>query len=258
MAASPLLRVNPDLDRAGMAETFAREGRIQVPDVLAPESAAAIREILEKQTPWLVTWCAGSSGARYIPPDQLARLDPKEAESIEQAILESGRKGELCYLYMSYPLDIAFANKWHPGSIQEQLRDELRGDEFASLLRDITGMREIVGADGYLTHYAPGHFLTLHSDEGSKWRRVVAFVLNLTFTEWRPDFGGYLTFYDDEGNVDLAFRPRFNSLNVFSVPRAHSVSRVSSFAPMGRAAISGWARETLEPPIGAERLKGQP
>jgi Rps23 Pro-64 3,4-dihydroxylase Tpa1-like proline 4-hydroxylase len=248
MTMPQLLRVNPDLDRAGLARAFRKTGRIQVPDVLAPESAAALRDILEKRTPWLVTWCAGSGGARYIPPDRLAAMDRKEAESIERAILESGRKGEFCYLYMSYPLDVAFASKWHPGSVQEQVREELRGDEFASLLRDITGKSEIVGADGYLTHFAPGHFLSLHSDEGSKWRRVVAFVLNLTFTEWEPDFGGYLTFYDDEGNVDRAFKPRFNSLNLFTVPQSHSVTRVSSFAPMGRAAISGWARDTLEPP----------
>ena len=248
MTTTQLLRVNPELDRAAFAKQFAKAGRIQVPDVLAPESAAAIREILEKRTPWLMTWCAGSSGARYIPPDQLAAMDPKEARSIERTILDSGRKGEFCYLYMSYPLDIAFANKWQPGSIQEQLRDELRGAEFASLLRDLTGKSEIVGADGYLTHYAPGHFLSLHSDEGSKWPRLVAFVLNLTFTQWKPDFGGYLTFYDDPGDIDMASMPRFNSLNIFTVPQVHSVARVSSCAPMGRAAISGWARATLDPP----------
>lgn len=248
MTTTPLLKVNPDVDRARFAKAFATTGRIQVPDVLVPESAAALRDILAKQTPWLTTWCAGSGGANYILPDRLATMDPNEAASIEQAILDSGRKGEFSYLYMSYPLDVAFANKWHPGAIQEQVRDELRGDEFASLLRDITGKSEIVGADGYLTLFAPGHFLSLHSDEGSKWRRVVAFVLNLTFTEWKPDFGGYLTFYDDEGNVEGGFMPRFNSLNVFAVPQAHSVTKVAPFAPMARAAISGWARETLEPP----------
>ena len=111
----------------------------------------------------------------------------------------------------------------------------------------MTGKTEIVGADGYLTHYAPGHFLSLHSDEGSQWRRVVAYVLNLTFTEWQPDFGGYLTFYDDRGDVEAAFKPRFNSLNVFAVPQLHSVTKVAPFAPIGRAAISGWARETRDP-----------
>jgi Rps23 Pro-64 3,4-dihydroxylase Tpa1-like proline 4-hydroxylase len=77
---------------------------------------------------------------------------------------------------------------------------------------------------------------------------VVAYVLNVTFTDWSPDYGGYLTFYDGSGDVELALRPKFNTLNVFSVPQLHSVTRVAPFAPLGRTAISGWARESLYPP----------
>jgi Rps23 Pro-64 3,4-dihydroxylase Tpa1-like proline 4-hydroxylase len=250
MSMADLITVNPELDRPALAEEFARSGRVQVPDVLTIGSAMALRHLLEKQTPWLVTWSAGSNGARYIPGDQLARMSPQEKADIESAILAAGRRNEFCYLYLSYPLDTAHANKWQPGSPQEHLRDELRGDAFASLLRDLSGEPGIVGADGYLTHFAPGHFLSLHSDEGSKWPRVVAYVLNLTFEDWQPDYGGYLTFFDDRGDVEAAFMPRFNSLNVFAVPQLHSVSKVAPFAPMGRAAISGWARKTLEPVAG--------
>lgn len=245
---SELLQINPALDRAVLADQFARSGRLQVPDVLTPHSASRLRELLEHGTPWLVSWCAGSSGARYITPEELPKMPRDELEAIERSLGDAGRRKEFAYLYLSYPLDTAFANKWHPGSRHEQLREELRADAFACLLRDITGFSEIVGADGYATHFAPGHFLSCHTDEGAKWRRVVAYVLNVTFTEWSPDYGGYLTFYDTDGDVELALRPKFNTLNVFTVPQLHSVTRVAPFAPLGRTAISGWARESLHPP----------
>lgn len=242
-----LLEINPDLDRAAFAEKFARIGRVQVSNVLTQKSAMAVRDLLENGTRWPVTWRAGSLGS-YLLPDQLAKMSREELAAIEQAISEAGRRGEFCYLYWSYPLDKAFDEKWNQGSVHEQLRDELRGDAFASLLRDVTGHPEIVGADGYATHYGPRHFLARHDDQGSTWRRVVAFVLNVTFIEWNPDFGGYLTFYDEDGDVECAFRPKFNTLNLFSVPQHHSVTPVAPFAPKGRAAISGWARDTLQPP----------
>lgn len=244
---SDLLEFNAALDRAQFREEFERAGQVQVPDVLTEDSAARVRGVLENETPWLLSWCAGDSGPRYIAPDELARMPRESLLTIERTIAEAGNAGGFCYIYMSYPLDIAFANKWRPGSVHEQIRAELRGESFAGLLRDVTGHSEIAGADGYLTHFAPGQFLSQHSDEGTKWRRVVAYVLNVTFVAWKPDFGGYLTFFDERGDVDSAFMPRYNSLNVFSVPRLHSVTRVAPFAPHGRAGISGWARETLHP-----------
>jgi Rps23 Pro-64 3,4-dihydroxylase Tpa1-like proline 4-hydroxylase len=243
---SNLLEFNPELDREFYAAQFAGSRRVRVDNVLTAESAAALREIVENRTPWQLIWYAG--GEHSVSSDKLSKLTRAEMAEIERAVIAAGRSNEFCYLYLSYPLDVAFVNKWHPGSVQEKLRDELRAEPFAELLRDVTGKSEIVGADGYLTHYAPGHFLSLHPDQGTKWPRIVAYVLNLTLREWQPDYGGYLTFFDEKGDVDGAFKPKFNSLNIFEVPRDHCVTRISSFAPMGRAAISGWARATLYPP----------
>jgi len=58
-----------------------------------------------------------------------------------------------------------------------------------------------------------------------------------------PDWGGYLNFYDDDGDVIAGYRPRFNALNLFAVPQQHNVSFVPPFAAVARYAITGWFRD---------------
>ena len=65
----------------------------------------------------------------------------------------------------------------------------------------------------------------------------------MTLGEWRPEWGGYLNFYDEEGDVVAGFRPRFNALNIFAVPQKHNVTYVPPFSPVGRFAITGWFRD---------------
>ena len=69
----------------------------------------------------------------------------------------------------------------------------------------------------------------------------MAFVLNLA-PDWKPDWGGYLNFMDLQGNVGVGFIPRFNTMNLFTVPLRHHVSMVAPFAPARRFALSGWFR----------------
>jgi Rps23 Pro-64 3,4-dihydroxylase Tpa1-like proline 4-hydroxylase len=246
---SPLLQINPNLDRAALAKQFARDGRVQIIDVLTYESASALREMLQNHTPWLLTWMAGSDGGRNIGAAQLAAMTRNEMAVIERKLVEAVHRSDFCYIYSNYPLDQAQRERWNPGSPHEQLTEELRGEAFLSLLRDVTGHSEIVSADGYATHFGPGHFLSRHTDEGQKWKRIVAYVLNLAFVQWKAEYGGYLAFYDENDDVEFAIRPKFNSLNLFSVPQLHAVTRVAPFAPFGRVAISGWARDTIQPPL---------
>lgn len=247
VSMSPLLQINPNLDRAALAARFKIDGRVQIPDVLTIESAVALSEMLQRQTPWLLTWYAGTEGVRNIKGEEIAAMTREESAAIERKLVEAVHRSEFCYIYSNYPLDEAYEQGWYPGSPHEQLTEELRSEPFAELLRDISGHSEIIGADGYATIYGPGHFLSRHTDEAADWRRIVAYVLNLTYVAWNPEYGGYLTFYDEKGDVDLAIRPKFNTLNLFSIPQVHGVTRVAPFAPFGRAAISGWARDTFKP-----------
>jgi len=107
-------------------------------------------------------------------------------------------------------------------------------------MRAVTGIDELVKADAQATLFAPNHYLGSHSDShvANGWR--VAYVLNLAPDNWHPDWGGYLLFLNEDGDVVEGFRPRFNALNLFLVPQEHLVSYVPPFAPTARLAITGW------------------
>ncbi|NBC88708.1 MAG: hypothetical protein GVX90_04310, partial [Alphaproteobacteria bacterium] len=58
-APKTLFAINPALDRAALARRFAETGRVQVRDVLTPESAREILTVLAKGTPWGMATAAG-------------------------------------------------------------------------------------------------------------------------------------------------------------------------------------------------------
>jgi len=238
---SELVHLNPGLDVQALASEFARTGRLQVREVLTEASAKRLRAMLAQDTPWGLAWQAGAATpAQLIRAQQLEGMAEDERAALARRAAADADYG---FAYQSYPLVTAYLERWQPGSLHEQLLEELNGEAMLNFMRSIAGIEEIVKMDGQATLYAPGHFLRPHNDEESQRGRRVAYVLNLTAGEWQPNWGGYLNFFDSDWDVEQAFRPRFNCLNLFRVPQWHSVGEVSAAAPIGRYAITGWARD---------------
>lgn len=128
--------------------------------------------------------------------------------------------------------------KWDEGSAYDLLLEHINDAPFLDLVRTVTGMDMLVKADAQATLFAPGQFLSVHDDSHVREGWQVAYVLSLA-RDWRPDWGGYLMFYDDDGDIVAGLRPRFNALNLFAVPQRHNVTYVPPFAPIGRYAITG-------------------
>lgn len=241
MTKTQLLQLNRSLERDALRREFLARGRLQIRDVLTGASAHAVRELLAQRTPWGLAWQEGATApAQLIRAERLGAIAGAERSAILQRAAGDPDYG---FAYHSYPLVAAYLERWSPGSEHEQLLEELNGQEILEFMRAVTGVGEIVKMDGQATLYAPGHFLRPHNDAESERGRRVAYVLNLTLGDWQPHWGGYLNFFDGDWNVEEAFRPRFNSLNLFRVPQWHSVGEVSSAAPTARYAITGWARD---------------
>lgn len=244
-ASIPLFEINPALDRAALAQRFAISRRLQIRDVLTPRAAQELHRVLERNTDWGLSWQGGAAAPEHIRREEMARRTPEQRSAVGQRLAQAMQGEEYGFAYSAYPMVDAYKGQWDPGHPLDLVLEHVNDAPFLDLVRDVTGFADLVKADAQATLYAPGNFLSCHNDShvAEGWR--VAYVLNLTRPEWRPDWGGYLLFYDDDGDVIEGFRPRFNTLNLFAVPQWHSVSFVPNFSPVGRYAITGWLRDRI-------------
>lgn len=243
MPARTLFAINPALDRAALARRFAETGRVQVKDVLTPESAREVLTVLAKGTAWGMATGAGETEPRSFRAEETGSPQGQQAlaAAFKQAEQHTAR-GEYGFRFAHYPILSAVQENW-PGSEAHQiLLEHINAPEFMGLAREVTGIDTLFKADGQATLFAPGHYLGRHIDSHVAEGWEVAYVLNLAREDWHPDWGGYLLFLDEEGDVVEGFRPRFNALNLFKVPTSHMVSYVPPFAPVGRLAVTGWLR----------------
>lgn len=243
--AKALFELNPQLDRAELARRFAADGRLQIDSFLTDETAREIREILISGTEWGVAVQAGTDGKAHSWRGRDLR-DPQVAEQVRQALQATDKvasSGDYAFRFQRYSMVQSVQEQWEPGGPYELLLEYLNAPDFLNAMRQITGIPELARADGNASLYGPNNYLGNHQDShvGEGWR--IAYVLNLTIDNWHPDWGGYLVFFDEDGNVETGFKPRFNTLNIFRVPQAHAVTYVPPFAPRGRYAIGGWLRD---------------
>ncbi|WP_429910709.1 2OG-Fe(II) oxygenase [Glycocaulis sp.] len=245
-AAGP--RLAPRDDIAQLAEKFAKDGRVLVPDLLPAETANALYQRLHSWTGWHLVSCIGGQHRAFEASAMEALDKAKFAQFVETAGLQA-RQG-FQYLFRNYPLyDLGMQDRLDDPVLRQAL-GIVRSPDFLELARAITGRRAISYTDSQATAFGPGHYLTTHDDDVDGKNRLAAYVVNLT-PGWRADFGGQLQFLNAEGHVDEAFVPGFNTLALFSVPAQHAVSVVAPFAPGYRYALTGWLRQGTEVPPGA-------
>lgn len=238
-----MLALNPGLDRASLAERYAVKRRLQIRNILAPESAERIHAIVSA-LPWGLVFQRGKAVVE-LSPDAIARLRPADAHSL-LAEIHTQARGEYQFLYAFHPLLRHYFAPNQPRHALFDVFEFLNSPATLGFVRAITGLPEIRWADAQVTCFRAGHFLKYHTDETPSQRRAAAYVLNLT-PRWGRDWGGYLQFFDDKFDIEEGLRPVFNALNIFSIPMDHSVSVVSPYVTEARLSITGWFRED-DPP----------
>jgi Rps23 Pro-64 3,4-dihydroxylase Tpa1-like proline 4-hydroxylase len=239
MSRPRLLDLNPALDVPALAAAFARDRRLQIRDVLTDASARTVHRILSEETPWGLGWQADAKGPRAMRHAEVAAMSPAQHEALARSTMDAMRGREYAFRYGRYPMAEAYG-RWDPDGPHDMLLEYLNDRPVMELIRRISGIPELKKVDAQATLFGPSMFLAVHDDKHSGEGRRVAYVLNLCAEDWRPDWGGYLQFYDDAGDVVAGFRPRWNALNLFLVPQRHAVTYVAPFAPVARYAITGW------------------
>jgi len=230
--------LNPELDVDSLAADYARAKRGSVRSIFPKEQAEELHRILKEDVPWELTYFDGeNSQSRSL--DEMRALSAQERMAFQQQRMQQARDG-FAYCYNTFKFHEAIKAGEHLDHPLKAFDDFLSSPPIIEFIRALIGDEDVSSGGGHATWFAPGHYLTTHTDKIPGVDRRAAFVFNLT-KRWMPDWGGELKFYDQGATrVEEAFIPSFNTLNVFTVPKPHSVGFVSPFAGGPRLAITGW------------------
>lgn len=224
---------------AATAANYARTGILRIPDLFPGEVAKALYQHFETGIAWNRVFNLGHD-AWDLGPDVMAAMDRGENTALTTAIHAAASDG-FQFLFDSLIVSDDPAARVARGLLLDRVLEALNHPDTLDMFRAITGEPAVRMVNGQATRYLPGHFLTSHDDGVDGEDRVAAYVINLT-KGWRTDWGGLLQFHNPAGDVPLGLKPGFNTIHLFRVPQAHSVSYVAPFAATPRYAITGWLR----------------
>ena len=228
--------INDALDLNRHRQQLVQRTRVQIPDFLQPEAAEAIHRCLREDTPWALA--ERSSGvSRTLDAAAYATMAEPERRALLEKAYAAARDG-FQFSYDSYMIVRAVKEGWTPNLLHGVL-EFLNSPEFLAFARRLTGEPGINAVTAQGTRYRGGQFLTRHEDQEVNEGRVCAFVINLS-RDWDSDWGGLLQFHDEHKRLVDTFVPYWNTLSLFRVPQAHTVSLVSPWAGADRLAVTGW------------------
>ncbi len=222
---------------------YSKYGWVSIGELFEADFVESLCQILGKNLPWdLVTMVDGKPF--IVSVEELKSKPQQFINNFINEVIQYAARHPFQYFYENLRLD----EENH--LFNEDLKpyvDLCANDEFVSYLKEITADEsdsKIV--ETQITRYSAGSFLKEHTDHNNnpanQFQRYCAFVIGLT-QSWSPDWGGTLHLDENDDGTYKSLTPKFNSINLFSVPRKHYVSQVSNFCPQARLSVTGWLAE---------------
>lgn len=229
--------LNPGLDLAGLARSYAEHSRIQIDNALRPDVAEFLHQELLHRTPWSLAW-RSRDGHQKTPLREWEAMPSDKRERWQREFDDLAREG-FQFSYLSYMMITGYMNREAPDSPLNRVVELLNRGDWLEPMRTVTGDSRPIRTNCQATRYRPGDFLSLHNDHSAEETRYAAYVINLG-RDWKADQGGLLQFLNDDGDVIDTMVPRFNTISLFRAPQLHCVSPVARHASGSRLAITGW------------------
>lgn len=231
------IQISDAVDADSLATILQKDRRIQIRDFLHRDSAEALLKAIQSNQTWYLAYNENGRGVE-IPLAEVQASPPQVRQQLF-AQINATAANQFQYCFLQYAISDEINRGANPGHGLHAVHDFYNSEVWLDFMRKMTGVEEITHGDTLCSNYSAGHFLTVHDDKHERRDRVAAYVLSLT-QDWQPDWGGHLAFLDDDGNIEQAFMPAFNTLNIFLVPQNHSVQQVATFAKGSRLSLTGW------------------
>ena len=231
------IRINDALDAQALGAAYRAKGRLQIPNFLAEDAAEALHDALQKNRTWYLAYNNGEEYVESALAEIQGLAQPQRQQFFRQINERAGVQFQYCFI--QYYVTEAVKRGDNEGHPLHAAHHFLNDEACLGFMRALTGEPDIQYADALASLYSRGHFLTDHDDTHGDRDRVAAYVISMT-KDWNRNWGGHLAFFDKCGNIEEAFLPTFNTLNIFRVPQSHSVQAVTPFARGARTSVTGW------------------
>ncbi|MET1256884.1 2OG-Fe(II) oxygenase [Aliikangiella maris] len=231
------IQINPQLEVENAAKQLAEKGRVQITDFFTAESAQYLYQLLQKHQHW---YFAYNENGQYFesPLADIQALNPQQRQLFMNNIYARARN-QFQYAFIQYYITQAIELGEQIDHPMHQMHYFMNSEPLLDFMRKLTGEFAIKKADSYASCYSPGHFLTEHDDRHHQHDRVAAYVFSMN-PNWNKNWGGQLAFFDEDGNIEQAYNPSFNTLNLFLIPTQHAVLPVAPYAGASRLSYLGW------------------
>jgi len=231
------ITINPKLNPKELNKIYQDKGRLQVHNFFTEETSQYLLTLLLENKNWNLAYNSGNNFYES-PISELEKLTPEQKQKFMKQIFAKA-SNKFQYVFIQYYISQAIKLKEEAGHPLHQVDTFLNSDYYLDFMRELTADSSIKKADSYASVFDKEHFLTEHDDLHDKHDRVAACVFNLT-KRWNRNWGGHLAFFDDKGNIEQAFIPTFNTLNILSIPQNHAVQQVTPFAEEKRYSLLSW------------------
>lgn len=232
-------RLHASVDPVVARREYSAEGYVQIMPWLSDEAAEDLHAELAARQDWREVINSGEKVFELDRENQ-ARLSAADRARLDEAV-NAGALAGFQHRYESIRVPDDAPARASCGTLLDEFATFMSSPDVLDVLREITGVEDADFVDAQATAYRRGDFLTAHHDEVAGKNRRAAYVLGLT-PLWRAEWGGLLLFHDEQGDTRRGLVPRFNCLNLFSVPQSHSVSQVATYAGAKRLSVTGWLR----------------
>jgi SM-20-related protein len=212
---------------------FLENGIVRINNFLESEDASLLSDFVRSQVEFTNAFFIDNEN-KEASDKQIGELSAEQRRSLYMSIYQNAAQG-VGFLYGRQKI-----NDTSDEPLKELL-SRLNESSTLSLISAITSQSSISHADGQVTRYRVGDFLTRHVDDIPGETREIAYVLGLS-PQWHADWGGLLQQYSLDGTPEKSWAPAFNTLTIFNVKKVHSVTSIAPFAPESRYSITGWFR----------------
>lgn len=231
------IQINPELNPTELHKSYRDEGRLQVHNFFTAETADYLLQLILANDNWSIAYNEGNNFYES-PIKELNNLTPIQKTNFMNKTF-TGATSKFQYIFIQYIITQAIRLGEEKGHPLHQVEKFFNSNEYLDFMRILTGESAIKKADSTATIFDKDHFLTTHDDTHSEHDRVAACAFSLN-KNWNRNWGGHLAFFDDDGNIEQAFIPSFNTLNILSIPQQHSVLQVAPFAVEKRYSLLSW------------------